>query len=169
MVEEHGGTPRRDQSTSRDENEVFHVHDAESYRLRPFEPVIHVVSDIFLKYPCEDSFFAVAIMRKSQKGSGTPALICETLSTERMSTDSIYQGQGRDPLAACLSARIVGVGARMNIVGVMMSFGQNLFRDIRQWTNIQWFVRPWWYTMPLIRGIVPWKRDIEHPMEMAVA
>jgi len=150
VVEEHGGAPRRDQSTPRDENEVFHAHDAESCLLRPFEPANQVVSDVVLKYPTADGILAVAVMRNSQKGSVTPALICETFSTERMSTDSIYQGQGRDPLAACLSARIVKVGARMHIAGVMMSFGQNFFTDIGQRTNIQWFVTLWWYTMPLI-------------------
>jgi len=169
VVEEHGGAPRRDQSTPRDENEVFHAHGAESSLLRPFKPANQVVSDVVLKYPSADGILAVAVMRKSQKGSVTPALICETFSTERMSTGSICQGQGRDPLSACHSARIVKVGLRMHIAGVVVSFGQNCFTDIGQWANIQRFVTLWWHTMPLIRGVVPWKRDIEHPKEKAVA
>ena len=64
MVEEHGSTPRRDQSTPRDENEVFHALDAESYILRPFEPANQIVSDVALKYPSADGILAVAVMRK---------------------------------------------------------------------------------------------------------
>jgi len=64
VVEEHGGTPRRDQSTPRDEDEVFHILDAESYLLRPFEPANQVVSDVVLKYPSAEGILAAAIMRK---------------------------------------------------------------------------------------------------------
>ena len=94
-------------------------------------------------------------MRKRKKGPMTPALICKTFSTERMSVDSIYQGQDCDTLAAFHSARIIKVGLRMHIAGEVISFGQNCFTDIGQWANIQRLVTLWWYTMPLIRGIVP--------------
>ena len=169
VVEEHGGTPRRDQSTPRDENEVFHALDAESYVLRPFEPANHIVSDVVLKCPSEDGILAMAAMRKTQEGSLTPALTCETFSTERMSVDSIYQGRDCDALAGFRSARIIKVSLQMHIAGEVMSFGQKCYTDIGPWTNIQRLVTLWWYTMPLIRGIVPWKGDIEHAMEKAVA
>jgi len=123
MVGEHGGTPRRDQSTPRDEDEVSHAQDAESYLLRPFEPAIHIVSDVVLKYPSADSILAMAVMRNRQKGSLTLARIFETFSTERMSVDSIYQGQDCDTLAGCHSARIMAIGSRMHIAGMVISFG----------------------------------------------
>jgi hypothetical protein len=93
VIKEHGGTPRRDQSTPRDENEIFHTLDVESYVPRPFEPVIYIVSDVVLKCPSADGILAVAVMRETQKGSLTPAPICETFSTERMSVGTIYQEQ----------------------------------------------------------------------------
>ena len=87
MVQEHGSTPRRNQSTPRDENEVFHALDIESVVPRPFEPVSYIVSDVVLKSPSADGILAVAIVRETQKGSVTPAPICETFGTERMSVD----------------------------------------------------------------------------------
>ena len=60
------------------------------------------------------------------------------------------------------------VGLGMHIAGVVVTFGQNCSTNIGQRTNIERVVTLWWYTMSLIRGIVPWKRDVEHPMKEAV-
>ena len=85
----------------------------------------------------------MAVMRKTQKGSVTPALICETFSTERMSVDSVEKRQDCYALAGYHSARIVVVGLRMHTAGVVITFGQICSTDIGQWTNIERFVTLW--------------------------
>ena len=98
MVKEHGGTPRRDQCTSGDKDEGFYAFDAESPLLRPLEPAFHIVSDVVLEQPMANGVFAVAVMRKAQECPMTPAPVCETFETARMSADSNYLGQDCDSL-----------------------------------------------------------------------
>ena len=96
LVDERGGTPRRDHSTPGDENEVFHALDAQSYPLRPVEPANHMVSDVVFEDLRADDIFAVTVMRKRQKCSGTPALIRGTFGTEKLlvNSSSTYPAPG---------------------------------------------------------------------------
>lgn len=103
VVNECGGTPRRDQGTPGDENEVFHALDAQSYLLRPVEPANHIVSDVVLENPCADDIFAVGIVRKRQKSSRSPALICDTFGTAMMSIKLQPSGQDCNSLAGLTS------------------------------------------------------------------
>jgi hypothetical protein len=88
LVDERGGTPRRDHSTPGNENEVFHALDAQSYPLRPVEPANHMVSDVVFEYLRADDIFAVTVMRKRQKCSGTSALIRGTFGAAKLSVNS---------------------------------------------------------------------------------
>ena len=57
--------------------------DPKSHLLRPLEPTDHVVSEVVLESFWADYIFAVAFVRNGQQCSRTPALIRDTLGTEK--------------------------------------------------------------------------------------
>ena len=62
-AKERSGSPRSDQSTPSDEDEILHMLDAESYLLRPFEPADYIIPDVVLENLCADDIFTVAVVR----------------------------------------------------------------------------------------------------------
>ena len=95
VINKCSGTPCRGQSTSRDENEVFHALNAESYLLRPLEPADHIISDVVHEHLCADGIFVLAILRNGEKCSVALARICDPFTTERISVNPSYCIQHR--------------------------------------------------------------------------
>lgn len=69
-----------------------------------------------------------------------------------------------DLLARFPSVYITGVVLCEHITGVVITFGQGRFTDICEWTPVQRLVMIW-FTESVVRGMVPRKSHIEHPME----
>src|SRR5882762_6947495 len=55
VVHECSSGPRRDQSTARDKDKIFHALDALLVLLGPGEPADHMVSDVVFKHFCTDN------------------------------------------------------------------------------------------------------------------
>ena len=64
--------------------------------------------------------------------------------------------------------RIIDVSVSGHIGGVVISSAESRISDIDEFTTaIQTLVRIW-YTKSSVRGIVPWKRHVEHAIENTV-
>ena len=63
-AEERNGSPGIDQSTPRDENEVFHRIDGQFLNLRPVEPTDNIVSYVIFKCLGAHDFFPIGVVRK---------------------------------------------------------------------------------------------------------
>jgi hypothetical protein len=81
-----------------------------------------------------------------------------------MLVDSGCVGENNDSLVWSRSAHPTSIVLFGHETGIVISFGQCCFTYIGEWIADQSFVRLW-FTKFLIRGIVPWKCDVEHAIE----
>ena len=83
VVQERSGSPRSDQSTTRDKDKIFQFPDAKFLVLCPGKPNNHIISDVVLERFRADDVFATAPVGERQKCSTTLALTRDTFGSVR--------------------------------------------------------------------------------------
>lgn len=96
VFHDRSGSPRSDQRTARNKNQVFHAINAQVVVLCPGIPTDHIISDVVLERFCTNDVFATAPGGKRQKGSESaiPEFIRDTFRTAKnvKSTEVVREG-----------------------------------------------------------------------------